>query len=109
MRHGCLCGQMWLHMAFIPLVLALLALLASSTSFDQIVSDQFYDASSARFPAHDSSWLELFGHRIAKAAIWIGYADSLAEVHTNRPHETQINKARCRGEQAGPLPRDSRQ
>lgn len=63
--------QMWLHVALIPLLLALLALLASSTGFDQAVSDYFYDASSARFPAHDSFWLELFGHRIAKAAIWI--------------------------------------
>ena len=63
--------QMWLHVAFIPLVLALLALLASSAGFDQIVSDYFYDASSARFPAHDSYWLELFGHRVAKGAIWI--------------------------------------
>ena len=61
---------MWLHVAVIPLLLALLASLASSTGFDQTVSDYFYDASSARFPAHDSFWLELFGHRIAKAAIW---------------------------------------
>lgn len=61
----------WLHVAFIPLCLALLAWLASSTGFDQTVSGYFYDASLARFPVRDSFWLELFGHRIAKAAIWI--------------------------------------
>jgi len=60
-----------LHVALIPSVLALLAAFASSTGFDQSVSDRFYNAAQARFPAHDSFWLELLGHRIAKDAIWL--------------------------------------
>lgn len=64
-------GHVWVHVASIPLALALLAWSAASTGFDQTVSDLFYDASVARFPAHDSFWLELLGHRIAKDAIWI--------------------------------------
>lgn len=62
---------MWLHVAAVPLALAILAVLASNTGVDRAVSDYFYDASRARFPAHESFWLELIGHRIAKAAIWI--------------------------------------
>lgn len=58
-------------MAFVPLALALLALLASFSGFDRAVSDLFYDASLARFPAHNSYWLEMLGHRVAKLAIWI--------------------------------------
>jgi membrane-associated PAP2 superfamily phosphatase len=61
----------WLHVTLMPLCIALGAWLASHTGFDRAVSDAFYDASLARFPAHDSFWLELLGHRIAKAAIWI--------------------------------------
>ena len=63
--------HVWLHGAAIPLALALFAWLASHSGFDQAVSDFFYDATLTRFPAHDSFWLELLGHRVAKAAIWI--------------------------------------
>jgi membrane-associated PAP2 superfamily phosphatase len=63
--------HVWLHVALVPLGIALSAWLASYTGFDRAVSDAFYDVSLARFPAHESFWLELLGHRIAKAAIWI--------------------------------------
>ncbi|HVG05289.1 MAG TPA: phosphatase PAP2 family protein [Burkholderiaceae bacterium] len=56
---------------FVPLALALLALFASQSGLDRLVTDLFYDASRARFPLRDSEWLELFGHRAAKYAIWI--------------------------------------
>ncbi len=63
--------HVWLHVAAVPCLLVLLAEVASQTGFDHAVSDYFYDASGARFPAHESFWLELLGHRIAKAAIWM--------------------------------------
>lgn len=63
--------HVWVHVALVPLVLVLLASLASSSGFDRAVSDLFFDASRSRFPAHESFWLELLGHRIAKAAIWV--------------------------------------
>ena len=63
--------HVWLHVVLVPLGIALSAWLASQTGFDRAVSDAFYDVSLARFPAHESFWLELLGHRIAKAAIWI--------------------------------------
>jgi len=55
----------------IPSAFALLAWTASSSGFDRTISDVFYDASLREFPAHHNFWLELFGHRVAKAAIWI--------------------------------------
>ncbi|MGZ9059952.1 MAG: phosphatase PAP2 family protein, partial [Burkholderiaceae bacterium] len=58
-------------MAFVPLVLVLLAWLASYSGLDRTVTELFYDASLARFPAHDSYWLELLGHRVPKIAIWV--------------------------------------
>lgn len=67
-----------LHVAIVPLVLALLAIVASYSGFDRAVTDLFYDASQARFPAHDSYWLELLGHRVAKFAIWIVAVGMLA-------------------------------
>jgi membrane-associated PAP2 superfamily phosphatase len=63
--------HVWLHVALVPLGIALSAWLASHTGFDRAVSDAFYDVSLARFPAHESLWLELLGHRLAKAAIWV--------------------------------------
>jgi len=60
-----------LHVVLIPGGLALLAWLAASSGIDRVVSDLFYAPSLAHFPAHDNFWLELFGHRIAKAGIWI--------------------------------------
>lgn len=63
--------HIWLHVLGIPGAIALLAWLASTTGLDRTVSDLFYDPSLTNFPAHDDFWLELFGHRLAKAAIWI--------------------------------------
>ena len=58
-------------MVFVPLALILLAWLASYSGLDRTVTELFYDKSLARFPAHDSYWLELLGHRMAKIAIWV--------------------------------------
>jgi membrane-associated PAP2 superfamily phosphatase len=60
-----------LHLAFVPLALVLLAWFASYSGLDRTVTDFFYDAEFARFPAHDSYWLELLGHRVAKMSIWV--------------------------------------
>ena len=82
-----------LHVVAIPLALALLAWLAASTEFDQRVSDLFYDASLARFPAHDSFWLELLGHRIAKDAIWIIAIGLLAAaIGVGRARQTPVER-----------------
>lgn len=86
-------GHVGLHAAAIPLALALLAWLAASTGFDQSVSDLFYDASLARFPAHDSFWLELLGHRIAKDAIWIVAIGLLAAaIGVGRLRQTPVER-----------------
>jgi membrane-associated PAP2 superfamily phosphatase len=61
----------WLHVALIPAALGLLGWLASTSGIDRTISNFFYDPAVAHFPAHDNFWLDLFGHRIAKAAIWI--------------------------------------
>lgn len=63
--------HVWLHVLWVPMTLGLLAWFAAHSGVDRAVSDLFYDATVARFPAHDSFWLELLGHRVAKAAIWI--------------------------------------
>jgi membrane-associated PAP2 superfamily phosphatase len=55
----------------VPLALVLLAWLAAYSGLDRTVTEFFYDASLARFPAHDSYWLELLGHRVAKFSIWV--------------------------------------
>ena len=65
-------------MAFVPLALVLLAWLASYSGLDRTVTDFFYDAELARFPAHDSYWLELIGHRAAKFSIWVIAIGTLA-------------------------------
>ena len=81
-----------LHVAFVPLALVLLAWLASSSGLDRAVTDFFYDTELARFPAHDSYWLELLGHRVAKISIWVVALSTLsAAFATERirqsPHE----------------------
>ena len=75
-----------------PLAWVLLAWLASTSGFDKAVTDLFYNAELARFPAHDSYWLELIGHRIAKFVIWVVALGMLAAAFaTDRgrrsPHE----------------------
>lgn len=68
---ACRSRHLWLHVTVIPGVIALLAWMVASTGLDRTVTDFFYDASLRQFPAHGNFWLELFGHRVAKAAIWI--------------------------------------
>jgi len=60
-----------LHLALVPLAWILLAWFFADSGLDRAVTDLFYDAHLARFPAHDSYWLELLGHRIAKISIWV--------------------------------------
>ena len=79
-------------MAFVPLALVLFASLASHSGLDRTVTDFFYDAELARFPAHDSYWLELLGHRVAKISIWVIALGTLAAAFTTErirqsPHE----------------------
>ena len=79
-------------MAFVPLALVLLAWLASYSGLDRTVTDFFYDAELARFPAHDSYWLELIGHRAAKFSIWVIAIGTLAATFATErirqsPHE----------------------
>ena len=79
-------------MALVPLALVLFAWLASYSGLDRTVTELFYDKSLARFPAHDSYWLELLGHRVAKIAIWVvGLGTLTVAVATERirqnPHE----------------------
>ena len=74
-----------LHLAFVPLALVLLAWLASYSGLDRTVTELFYDASLARFPARDSYWLELLGHRAPKIAIWVvALGTSIAAFATER-------------------------
>lgn len=64
-----------LHLLVIPGALALAALLSHYSSLDRTLTAAFYDAASSRFPAHASSMLELFGHRLSKDAVtvvWLG-------------------------------------
>jgi membrane-associated PAP2 superfamily phosphatase len=59
------------HAFFVPCLLALLAFLAASTGLDRAVSDFFFDSANSRFPGQDSFALELFGHQVARALVWI--------------------------------------
>ena len=45
--------------------------LPHTAAWTRTVTELFYDTSLARFPAHDSYWLELLGHRAAKISIWV--------------------------------------
>jgi len=79
-------------LAFVPLALVLLAWLAAYSGLDQQVTEFFYDASLARFPAHDSYWLELLGHRVAKFSIWVIALGTLTAIFATErirqnPHE----------------------
>ncbi len=86
-----------LHLAFVPLALVLLAWLASYSGLDRTVTELFYDASLARFPAHDSYWLELLGHRVPKIAIWVvALGTSIAAFATERiRHNPNEQRAIC--------------
>lgn len=64
-----------IHLLLVPGALALAASLAQHSGLDQALTALFYDAAQARFPAHESPLLELFGHRLAKDAVtfvWLG-------------------------------------
>ena len=79
-------------MAFVTLALVLLAWLAANSGLDRAVTEFFYDVSLARFPAHESHWLELLGHRVAKLAIWVVALGMLAAAFATKrirqtPHE----------------------
>ena len=81
-----------LHLAFVPAALVLLAWFAASSGLDRTVTELFYDASLARFPAHDSYWLELLGHRAGKIFIWIIALSTLTTAFAtdrirHNPHE----------------------
>ena len=84
------------HVAFgVPLALALLAWLASHSGLDVAVTDLFYDAESARFPAHDSYWLELLGHRVAKLLIWAVALALLASAFATERSRRSPNERRA--------------
>ncbi len=81
-----------LHAVLVPLALGLLAWLAAYSGLDRAVTDLFYDVRLARFPAHESYWLELLGHRVAKIAIWVVALGMLAAAFATErirqnPHE----------------------
>lgn len=80
------------HVALVPLAMVLLAWLAANSGLDRVVTELSYDVSLARFPAHDSYWLELLGHRVAKIAIWVVALATLAAAFATErirqnPHE----------------------
>ena len=72
------------HLLVIPGALALAALLAHYSGIDRALTAAFYDAASARFPAHTSRLLELFGHRLAKdlvTVVWLGLLATVLSTH----------------------------
>ena len=95
-------------MALVPLALVLLAWLASYSGLDRAVTELFYDKSLARFPAHDSYWLELLGHRVAKIAIWVIALGTLTlafatERIRQNPHEQRAMVLPCSRWHFGPM------
>ncbi|MCX8113653.1 MAG: phosphatase PAP2 family protein [Burkholderiaceae bacterium] len=66
------------HALLVPGALALAATLARQSGIDRSVADFFFDAARGGFPAHDWTWLELIGHRIAKSAAWAVWLAVLA-------------------------------
>ena len=95
-------------MVLVPLALVLLAWLASYSGLDRTVTELFYDKSLARFPAHDSYWLELLGHRVAKNAIWVIALGTLtAAFATERirqnPHEQRAMRLAVLAMALGPM------
>lgn len=72
------------HLLVIPGALALAALLAHHSGIDRALTAFFYDAASARFPAHASRLLELLGHRLAKDLVtvaWLGVLAAALRTH----------------------------
>lgn len=72
------------HLLVIPGALALAALLAHYSGLDRALTAAFYDAASARFPAHASHLLELLGHRLAKdvvTVIWLALLAAALSTH----------------------------
>jgi membrane-associated PAP2 superfamily phosphatase len=66
------------HALLVPGALALAAAFARQSGIDRSVADFFFDAARGGFPAHDWTWLELIGHRIAKSAAWAVWLALLA-------------------------------
>lgn len=66
------------HALLIPGALALVATFARQSGIDRSVADFFFDATRGGFPAHDWTWFELIGHRIAKSAVWAVWLAVLA-------------------------------
>ncbi len=58
------------HAFLMPALLAIAATFAQRSGIDRAVADFFFDAARGGFPARDLAWLELIGHRLAKAAAW---------------------------------------
>lgn len=80
-------GYIGLHVIFIPLALALLALLAARTGFDRAASDFFFDSATSHFPAQNWFALELIGHQAARALVsivWIALLAAAFAVHHAR-------------------------
>lgn len=59
------------HVIVIPLMLMLLGQLSSITGLDVWLTDQLYDPAIQDFPLRAIGFLEVFGHRLAKSAVWI--------------------------------------
>ena len=51
--------------------LAALAVACASTGLDDAIAHAVFDPAAGVFPARRSDALELFGHRLAKSAVWI--------------------------------------
>lgn len=67
-----------IHALLVPAALALAATFARESGLDRAATDFFFDAARGGFPAHDWTWLELIGHRIAKSAAWAVWLALLA-------------------------------
>ena len=76
------------HLLLVPGALALAAWLAQHSGLDRALTAVFYDAASARFPAHASRTLELLGHRLAKdfvTVVWLGLLALALGSHVGLP------------------------
>lgn len=97
-----------MHLAIVPLALISLAWLAAYSGLDRAVTELFYDASTGRFPARSSFWLELLGHRVAKISIWaIAFGTLTAAFATERvrqsPYEQRAIAVSVLGMALGPM------
>jgi membrane-associated PAP2 superfamily phosphatase len=57
--------------AMVACVIAALATASMAFGLDDAIARSVFDVATASFPARDSELLELFGHRLAKSALWI--------------------------------------